>query len=553
MQRIFLFGLGILLVTVSAIAQIDTTKKRTVNITSTFKPVLREAAKINFNASPPLSDTTRPRLQYTLPNQNLLFAYQPGTLKPLALQVDSGGRWDNDSYIKVGFGSLRTPFLQTGISFGDGKTAGINIYAKHVSSQGKREFQDFSNTNVALNGFFLTSKNLEWNARLGMINEIYYKYGFLPETLTYPKDSLKQKYQAWSGRVSFHNINLTEFSLSYAPEIKIDVFGDQLKTNESNTYLNLPLEKKIGKTLTAHLGITFDATRLKPLGKTAVNNTMYYISPSVVFNNPMLKINAGIRPSWDNQVFKLFPNVMAEISTPDNRFTIIAGWIGIIRQTSYQYLASLNPWIWTPTSLKNTWIEERYAGFRGSLGDHFNYSTKLGFNKLTNQPLFVNDSADGKSFHVVNESQMKVFHFGGEIGYTLQERLSLLAGINVNQYTGLKDNAKAWGMLPLELKGAMRLQILKDLTVTSDLFAWMGPKYLKSDQSIGELKGAFDLNAGLEFRVTKNLNLWAQFNNLLNKSYQRWNQYPVYGFSFVGGVVYSFAQNNVKQLVGNSQ
>jgi hypothetical protein len=553
MQRIFLFGLGILLVTVSAIAQIDTTKKRTVNITSTFKPVLREAAKINFNASPPLSDTTRPRLQYTLPNQNLLFAYQPGTLKPLALQVDSGGRWDNDSYIKVGFGSLRTPFLQTGISFGDGKTAGINIYAKHVSSQGKREFQDFSNTNVALNGFFQTSKHLEWNARLGMINEIYYKYGFLPETLTYPKDSLKQKFQAWSGRVSFHNINLTEFSLSYAPEIKIDVFGDQLKTNESNTYLNLPLEKKIGKTLTAHLGITFDATRLKPLGKTAVNNTMYYISPSVVFNNPMLKINAGIRPSWDNQVFKLFPNVMAEISTPDNRFTIIAGWIGIIRQTSYQYLASLNPWIWTPTSLKNTWIEERYAGFRGSLGDHFNYSTKLGFNKLNNQPLFVNDSADGKSFHVVNESQMKVFHFGGEIGYTLQERLSLLAGINVNQYTGLKDNAKAWGMLPLELKGAMRLQILKDLTVTSDLFAWMGPKYLKSDQSIGELKGAFDLNAGLEFRVTKNLNLWAQFNNLLNKSYQRWNQYPVYGFSFVGGVVYSFAQNNVKQLVGNSQ
>jgi len=183
-----------------------------------------------------------------------------------------------------------------------------------------------------------------------MNNETYYKYGFQPETLSYPKDSLKQKFQAWSGRLSFHNINLTEYSLSYAPEIKIDVFGDDKKTNESNTYLNLPLEKKIGKTLTAQLGITFDATRLKPLGKTAVNNTMYYISPAVVFNNPMFKINAGIRPSWDNQVFKLFPNVMAEISTPDERFTFIAGWIGIIRQTSYQYLASLNPWIWTPTS-----------------------------------------------------------------------------------------------------------------------------------------------------------------------------------------------------------
>ena len=544
MQRIVLLGCGILLMTVSATAQVDTSKKRTVEVTSTFKPVLREAAKINFNASPPNADTAKPRLQYNLPNQNLLFAYQPGTLKPLALQVDSGGRWDNDSYIKVGFGSLRTPYLQTGISFGDGKSAGINIYAKHVSSEGKREFQDFSNTNVALNGFFQTSKNLEWNARLGMKNELYYKYGFQPDSLKFPKDSLRQKFLAYSGRISFHNINLTEYSLSYAPEIKIDVFGDERKTNESNTYINLPLEKKIGETFSAKLGITFDLTRLKPLNKTAYNNTMYYLSPSVSYFNSMFKIDAGIRPSWDNKQFKLFPNVMAEVNTPDKRFTFMAGWIGNIRKTTYQYLASLNPWIWVPTTLKNTWIEERYAGFKGSVGDHFTYSTKLGFNKLSNQPLFVNDSTDGKSFHVVNESQMKVLHFDGEIGYTLQEKLSVLAGINVNQYTNLKDNAKAWGMPPLELNGALSLEIIKNLTLKSDVFAWMGPKYLKKDGSVGELKGAFDLNAGLEFQITKSLDVWAQFNNILNKEYQRWNQYPVYGFNFVGGIRYSFAQKN---------
>ena len=31
----------------------DTTKRKTINITSTFKPVLRDAVKINFNAAPP--------------------------------------------------------------------------------------------------------------------------------------------------------------------------------------------------------------------------------------------------------------------------------------------------------------------------------------------------------------------------------------------------------------------------------------------------------------------------------------------------------------------
>ena len=97
-------------------------------------------------------------------------------------------------------------------------------------------------------------------------------------------------------------------------------------------------------------------------------------------------------------------------------------------------------------------------------------------------------------------------------------------------------------MLPLEFTSALRLQIIEDLWLKSDLIAWGGPKYLKADGNDGRLNGAFDLNAGLEFRITKNLNLWAQFNNLTNIEYQRWNQYPVYGFNFAGGIVFSFAQ-----------
>ncbi|HYM94456.1 MAG TPA: hypothetical protein VET23_09980, partial [Chitinophagaceae bacterium] len=87
-------------------------------------------------------------------------------------------------------------------------------------------------------------------------------------------------------------------------------------------------------------------------------------------------------------------------------------------------------------------------------------------------------------------------------------------------------------------------QAIKDLWLTTDLFAWTGPKYMKKDGSSGELGGAFDLNAGLEFKITKYLNLWTQFNNILNQQYQRWNQYRVYGFNFTGGIVLSFAQKN---------
>jgi outer membrane receptor protein involved in Fe transport len=549
LYKIFLSAICIVFIGVSVNAQKDSTRGKSVNITSSFKPVLRESAKINFNASPPTADTAKPKLQYDIPNPSLLLAYQPGSLKPLALQVDSVGKFDNKNYIKAGFGSLRTPLVQAGFSFGDGNTAGLNVYAKYVASQGKKEFQDFASTRVKLSGFYKTAKNIELNASLGMNAEKFYKYGFLPESLSFATDSIRQNFQTISARVGAHNIDKTEFGLLYSPEVRIDIFSDHLKNSESNTVVDLPLEKSINQNFAVKLGLTFDLTRLSPKVKTAgtINNTMYFISPSVLYKKSTFDLQAGIRPSWDNKTFKMFPNILADIGTEDKRFTFQVGWTGYLRKTTYQYLASQNPWLWMPGTLQNTRIEERFAGFKGSIDEHFSYAVKVAFNKLNNQPLFVNDTSalgDGKSFRVVNEEQMKVLNFGGEIGYNIEEKFSLIANLSFNQYTGLKTNKRAWGLLPLELNTAMRLQILKDLWLKGDLFAWSGPQYLKKNGSDGKLPGAVDLNAGLEFKATKNLGVWAQFNNIFNKEYQRWSQYPVYGFNFVAGVVFSFDQKN---------
>lgn len=521
----------------------DTT--RSVDITSSFRPVLKAPAKLAFNATPPSADTTRPRLQYDIPNPNLLFAYQPGSLKPLALAIDTNVAFGNSNYIKAGFGSLRTPYVQAGFSFGDGNTAGLNIYARHVSSQGKKEFQDFTNTQVKLSGFYKTAGNLELNASLGMKQDRTYKYGYLPETLSFPKDSIRQRFQTISARLAARNLESTEFGLNYAPEIRIDIFGDHIKNNESNTVVNLPLEKTVGKDFAVNLGVTFDLTRLSPDNKSAVNNTIWYLSPSVVYKSTTLRLQGGIRPSWDNSTFKMFPNILAEVGTDDQRFTFQAGWTGYVRKTTFQYLASQNPWLWAPGELRNTWIEERYAGFKGSVGDHFTYSAKVGFNKLSNQALFINDTTaagDGKSFAVVYADKMNVLNLGGELGYTVAEKFSVISSLSFNQFTGLRGQQKAWGMLPLEFNTALRLQVIRDLWLKTDLFAWSGPRYMRQDGSDGKLSGAFDLNAGLEFKVTRSINLWTQFNNIFNKEYQRWNQYRVYGFNFVGGIIFSFDQ-----------
>lgn len=523
----------------------DSTSDKEVNVTSQFKPTVKDAAKINFNATPPTADTTRPRLQYNIPNQNLSLAFQPGLLKPLALEVDSGGRWGNESYVKVGYGNFKTPFVQAGVSFGDGRNAGLNIYAKHNASKGDLPYQDYSNSEVDLNAYLKSAKNLQWNVRFGGQQQVYNKYGFQPKTISFPEDSIETKYQTWRGRINFHNISSTSLGLSYSPELKIDVFNDQLNNSESNTYVNLPLQKTIGTNFEVDLAATANLSRYKLNKNEGIANNYVYLSPSVVFKKENINISAGIRPSWDNGEFKVFPNVLLEFKTTDYPFSFQVGWTGYLRNSGFQYQAGMNPWIWAPDSVRNTKIEERYLGIKGSVGDHFNYSVKASYNLINNQPLFVNDTTTdlgAKSFRTRNESDMKMYSAGGEIGYTVGEKFSVISNLSLNSFK-LKDNKKPWGLLPLEWKTAMRVQVLKDLYLNSTIYLFDGPWSL-TKAGTRNLPMASDVSAGLEFKVYKNIKLWMQFNNVFNKEYQRWNQYPVYGFNFLGGVVFSFAQKS---------
>ena len=116
----------------------------------------------------------------------------------------------------------------------------------------------------------------------------------------------------------------------------------------------------------------------------------------------------------------------------------------------------------------------------------------------------------------------------------------MLAGATFNQYSSLEANKKAWGLLPVELNGSLRWQIVKDFLIKSDLYFWDGAQYRNKLGESQKLKPAADVNVGVEFTLLPQLNGWVQVNNLFNNKYERWNQYPVLGFNILAGIVYSF-------------
>jgi hypothetical protein len=56
----------------------------------------------------------------------------------------------------------------------------------------------------------------------------------------------------------------------------------------------------------------------------------------------------------------------------------------------------------------------------------------------------------------------------------------------------------------------------------------------------GSTKGGTDLSLGGEYKFTKMIGAFVQLNNIFGESYQRWYQYPVFGFNAFGGVVVRF-------------
>lgn len=519
----------------------DTLPSRTVTVTSAFQPSLKTTSKVNFSAATPSPDTSRNVLEYDVPAQNITFSYQSPALKPLAQNIDTTVHWENRSFIKAGYGNYTTPFLQVGASLGDGIKSVVNIHGKYTSSKSSVPFQQFSKLNLDGIGIFTTANNKnEWTGKLLYDNNTQYQYGFLPDTLQFTKDDLRQRFTTFGGGFALRNKTQNAAGISYNPGISLNMFQDNHGSTESNFIINAPMSKSFGTIFAFNLGLKADITTYKSDSAGTINNNLYALTPAIQFKTPNLKLVAGVSPTWDNAVLSFLPNITAEAKIKNEKFILQAGWIGYFNKTTYQYLASLNPWLQQPKNLLNTRIKEQYAGFKGSAGTHVTYDAKVSYLQYSNQPLFVNDTITGKSFHVVNESEMKNIRIHGEIGYTMQEKLSLLAGVTFNQYSGLKDNEKAWGLLPIEVNGSLRWQVLKDFLVKSDIYFWDGTQYRNKSLGSQKLKPAADLNLGVEFTILPQLNAWVQMNNLFNNKYQRWNQYPVLGFNVLAGVVYSF-------------
>jgi hypothetical protein len=539
--QILLLLIAYCLLASNATAQRDTTRRQTIEITSSYKPVLRNAVKINLSASALAADTSRPRLAYDIPAQNLFFAYQPISLKPLALMQDTGLQLGVRNYVKAGFGNYTTPYIAAAVSFGDGKKSLVNLYGNYISSKGKIINQDFSELKLKGTGSFFSAKN-EVYGSAGINANQYYQYGYDHALHNFAKDSVSRKYQDFFVSAGLRNTAVNDFKVNYNPNVTAHIFSRENKINESSLIIDAPVEKKFGESISFKVAAIANLTNLTNKAttiNTSISNNLFQIAPELVYYSDKFTFHGGVTPSWNNGVLSVLPNIYGEAQLQHNVLMVQAGWVGRFINNSFRSLSTMNPYIADPTFLTNTKEVQYYGGVKATLGKHFSFNAKAAFITYNNMPLFVNDGLYGNSFIVTNESKMNDLQLHGDMSLVSQDKFTLTAGLDLNTYTGLSNNANAWGLIPVQLTGSFRWNAFKQVLLKADVFTFSGVPVLLKNNTETKTNGT-DLSAGAEFKITKKFSAWLDLNNILDQKYQRWYNYPVYGLNVIGGIIAHF-------------
>jgi hypothetical protein len=527
------------------LAQKDTAKRQSIDITSSYKPVLRNAVKINFSASNLTADTAKQVAPYTIPSQNLFYTYQPMALKPLALTQDTSLDMGSRNFLKAGFGNYTTPYINAGFSFGDGKTSLVNVYADYISSKGKIANQDYSKMNIKAAGSYFTARN-EVYGSAGISQYDYYLYGYDHALHTYRKNDVLQRLTDIKLKAGIRNKDANESGINYNPNVEINIFSNRKQLTESSILMEAPVEKTLGDVFSVKVAAKADITTYTTQNyipnNFKFNNYIFSIAPELVYATPLLSLHGGVTPTWDNGQLSVLPNFYGEAQIPDKPFLVQAGLIGRFIKNNYQNLTALNPYLAPITAAQlNTKETELYGGIKASVGKHFNFSAKAGLLSYKNLPLFINDTAsDMRYFKISNESKLTDLRIHGDLSYISQDKFTITGGLTFNGYTGMHDNDKAWGTIPLQIDASLRWWAFKQVMIKSDFTAYTGSSYLLPGNVNKALSGAADLSAGVEVAINKKISAWLDINNMLNNKYPRWYGYQVYGTNILAGVLLKF-------------
>ena len=458
------------------------------------------------------------------------------------------------SYLKIGAGNYNSPFAEFYINNLRSKDYVYGLYFKHFSARYTAEglgFSAFSDNELKtyIKKYY---KKHTLSADFNYNRNVNHFYGY-PDSLTKKFDESqafrKQLLNTLEGKLNLKSYYTDSNKINH--DIKLNFYNitDNFSTSENNIYAEGFLNTYVNnEKLNALVAVDYYNTKSV---RDTTNNLIVRLNPYFEAGGKKWKVDVGLNLAADKfsdttTKFYFSPKLNIHYDIYNNFIIPYAGLNGGLQKNSFRSLVTANPFIYSSQNYLNTFnLITVHTGIRGVLSSKTSYDTKVSYGTYKNMHFFLINYDDyfNNKFKVVYDDA-DLLQVTGVLKYQLKEKINVIARGNYYNYK-LASNTKAWHRPDFDINLSGTYNLKNKIIAKLDVFyigkQWALQREWKDGKSIDkavQLDGFADINLGFEYRYSKMLSFFANFNNIGNVRYYRWDRYPTQRFNAMIGVTF---------------
>jgi hypothetical protein len=557
---IALFSLFSLLLTERAFSQAKTYNEE-ITVVAPYEPVIPDAFKINQSPKTGDSDFQIPRLNYSIQPRPFDIKLNMDPISPAKMVSEPLTKLYRN-YLRVGMGTYMTPYAEFFANTMRSKDHAFGVHIKHLSSSGKLD--DYANSNSSTNEAEFSGKKITADHTLS--GNVFYQryvvhhYGFKPADFdTAPgKKDLRQRFAIAGAQAQYSSNYLRNDKLNHNLQLSYYHLADLFEAKEDNVKLNVDLNKEFelfDVTDKQQVGLTTDINYYKQRDSlNSIGSAIIGLKPfiSTNFNEYSFYAGFNIQVAADTITkMHIYPLAEVKLRIIPNALEAYIGISGNMNRNNYRDLSGENPFIASNLNLKYSYEKFKfYGGINSNIGRNLDFSASVSTSDWENLPFFVNDTTSPleNKFAVIYDDGTTL-RLAADASYRTTDKIKLTVH-GAYQSFNVDNEIEAWHKPKFNFGFTGRYNIQEKIIVTGDV-SWNGKSYAreliplaerikKQPFKAKELKAYADLSLGLEYRYTKLLSAFLNFNNIGNVRYFHWNNYPSQRFNFMGGITFAF-------------
>ena len=528
-------------------------------IVKEFVPTLSQASKIRVN--PEIKDTHNldVDINYSFIDKQISHDFEPEIIKAATLKGEPLVKLRNN-YLILGYGNNATPIAEFYYNQLRSKKSSIGVYGRHLSSSGIHSIENsgYSNNAVGIKGSRY-SRKFTVTGKLDYRYDAVNYYGYDPNYAGINLDNaaknenVDQYYNRFGADVSIGNNQRDTSGVRHYSELSYRYLSDRYNSDESRFIVSQELSIIHSKEiLTFDWGIDYnklsDQANNDTLPQYSNENTILFAEPGIELRGSKWVLEGAVKVAlgFDAKTsLFLYPVIDFRYNLIKSIIVPYVGITGGLERNSYHSFTDDNTFVSSAVELRNS--DKKYVGYggiRGNLSKNTSFNLSFAQSKINDLPLYVKDgnSVEARSFTVVYD-EIDLTEIGAELIYEPVEKWRFVLNGRYFMYSATNEEY-AWHKPDYRISALTTYKLGNK--IKADLLVYLiGSQKAKivdplSSETFKTLDGTFDLNLNLEYRYSKKIGVFVDFNNLAAIKYEKWQDYPTQGFSVLGGFKFSF-------------